>query len=62
MHCKSETFEKFNKFRAETEKQLGKPIKALRSDRGGEYLNEEFMSYLTNNRILSQLTAPGTPQ
>ena len=53
---------KFKEFRAETEKQLGKPIKALRLDHGGEYLDEEFRSYLTENGILSQLTAPGTPQ
>ncbi|KAL5540923.1 hypothetical protein UlMin_044899 [Ulmus minor] len=62
MHRKSETFEKFKEFRVETEKQLGKPIKALRSDRVGENLDEEFRSYLTYNGILSQLTAPGTPQ
>ncbi|KAL5558327.1 hypothetical protein UlMin_034538 [Ulmus minor] len=62
MHRKSETFEKFKEFRVETEKQLGKPIKALRSDCGGEYLNEEFRLYLTDNGILSQLTAPGTLQ
>ena len=61
MHRESETFEKFKEFRVETKKQLGKPIKALRSDRGGEYLDEEFRSYLTDNGILSQLTAPDTP-
>ena len=53
MHHKFETFEKLKEFRAETEKQLGKPIKALRSDVGGEYLDEEFKSYLTDNGILS---------
>ena len=62
MHRKSETFEKFKEFRVEAEKQLGKPIKALRSDRGREYLDEEFRSYLIDNGILSQLTAPGTSQ
>ena len=62
MHRKSETFAKFKEFRVETEKQLGKPIKALRSDRGGEYLDEEFRSYLTNNGIFSQLTTPSTSQ
>ena len=62
MHRESETFEKFKKFQVETEKQLGKPTNALRSDRGGEYLDEDFISYLTDNGILSQLTAPGTPQ
>ena len=40
------------KFQSEVENQLGKKIKALRSDRG----------YLRNCGILSQLTPPGTPQ
>ncbi|RVW36992.1 Retrovirus-related Pol polyprotein from transposon TNT 1-94 [Vitis vinifera] len=59
---KSEAFEKFKEFRAEAEKQLSKSIKTLRSDRGGEYLVYEFKDYLIENGILSQLTAPGTPQ
>ena len=40
MKYKSETFEKFKEFKAEVEKQLGKSIKTLRSDRGGEYLSQ----------------------
>ena len=52
MKYKSETFEKFKEFRAEVEKQLGKSIKTLRSDRGGEYLSQEFQSYLRDNEIL----------
>ena len=39
MQRKSETFEKFKEFRAEVENKLGKTIKTLRSDRGGEYLD-----------------------
>ena len=62
MKYKSETFEKFKEFRAEVEKQLGKSIKTLRSDRGGEYLSQEFQSYLRDNGILSQWTPPYTPQ
>ena len=62
MQRKSETFEKFKEFRAEVEKQLSKSIKTLRSDRGGEYLDYEFKDHLIENGILSQLTAPGTPQ
>ena len=42
--------------------QLGKTLKILRSDRGGEYLDMQFQDHLTELRILSQLTAPGTPQ
>ena len=53
MKYKSKTFEKFKEFRAEVEKQLGKSIKTLRSDRGGEYLSQEFQSYLRDNGILS---------
>ena len=62
MKYKSETFEKFKEFRAEVEKQLGKSIKTLRSNRGGEYLSQEFQSYLRDNGILSQWTPPYTPQ
>ena len=62
MQRKSETFEKFKEFRAEVENQLGKTLKALRSDRGGEYLDIEFKDYLIENEIISQLTASGTPQ
>jgi hypothetical protein len=59
---KSEAFEKFKEFQNEVENQLDKKIKALRSDRGGEYLSYEFDDHLKDCGILSQLTPPGTPQ
>ena len=59
---KSETFDRFKDFKALAEKQLGKSLKTLRSDRGGEYLDSEFKDFLLEHGILSQLTAPGTPQ
>ena len=62
MHHKSDSFEKFKEYMTEVEKQLGKPIKAIRSDRGGEYLSNEFIDHLVQNGILSQLFAPRTPQ
>ena len=62
MHMKSETFGKLKEFMAEAEKQLGKSLKTLRSDRGGEYLDTEFKDHLLEHGILSQLTTPGTPQ
>ena len=62
MRQKSETFTKFREYKAEAEKQLGLHIKELQSDRGGEYLSGEFKSYLTQEGIVSQLSAPGTPQ
>ena len=62
MKHKSELFEIFKRFHNEVEKQTKKSIKTLRSDRGGEYLFNEFLTYLRENRILSQWTPPGTPQ
>ena len=38
--------EKFKEFKNEVQNQLGKSIKAIRSDRGGEYLRLEFDDYL----------------
>ncbi|KAK0575773.1 hypothetical protein LWI29_006753 [Acer saccharum] len=58
MQQKSETFEKFKEFRAEVENQLGKTIKTLRSDCGGEYLDQEFEDFMVEYGIVSQLTAP----
>ena len=59
---KHEVFETFKVFKAEVELQTGKKIKALRSDRGGEYLSQEFVSYLAENGIVQHLTSPYTPQ
>ena len=58
MRYKSKAFEKFKEFRNEVEKQLGRSIKTFRSDRGGEYLSQEFLDYLGDNKILSQRTPP----
>ena len=62
MRHKSESFEKFKEFKNEVQNQLGKSIKTLRSDRGGEYLSQEFGDHLKECGIVSQLTPPGTPQ
>ena len=43
MKRKSEPFEKLNKFRTEVENQLGKRIKAIRSECGGEYLLGDYI-------------------
>ncbi|KAI3767846.1 hypothetical protein L2E82_18275 [Cichorium intybus] len=59
---KSETFEKFKEFKHQVENQLGRKIKMLRSDRGGEYLSIKFHDYLKECGIVSQLTPPMTPQ
>ncbi|KAL0405828.1 UNVERIFIED_CONTAM: hypothetical protein Slati_3896700 [Sesamum latifolium] len=62
MKYKFEAFERFKEYRLEVENQTNRKIKALRSDRGGEYLSGEFIDYLKENGILSQWTPPETPQ
>jgi transposase InsO family protein len=62
MKHKSETFEKLQEFQNEVGNQCGKKIKALQSDRGGEYLSHEFSNHLKSCGIVPQLTPPGTPQ
>ncbi|GKE10629.1 retrotransposon protein, putative, ty1-copia subclass [Tanacetum coccineum] len=52
---KHEVFETFKVFKSEVELQLGKKIKALRSDRGGEYLSQEFKEYLDMVRSMFNL-------
>ena len=46
MKYKSEAFDKFKEDQRMIEKQTGQSIKALRSDRGEEYLSSEFLNYL----------------
>lgn len=43
-----EVFEKFMDFQSLVEKQVGKKIKVLRSDNGGEFANKIFETYLKN--------------
>ncbi|KAL0457663.1 UNVERIFIED_CONTAM: Retrovirus-related Pol polyprotein from transposon TNT 1-94 [Sesamum latifolium] len=43
MRYKSEAFGRFTEYRLEVENQTGHKIKALRSDRSGEYLSGEFI-------------------
>ncbi|KAL8118911.1 hypothetical protein AgCh_016413 [Apium graveolens] len=62
MKHKSEAFEKFKEYKYEVEKQTKHSIITLQSDRGGEYLNGEFLAYLKENGIFSQWTTPYTPQ
>lgn len=59
---KSETFENFKKFKALVEKQSGKSVKALHTDRGGEFLSKNFDEFCEENGIGRELTAPYTPE
>ena len=43
MKGKSKAFEVFKKFKVMVEKKTGRHIKAVRSDKGGEYTSTAFM-------------------
>jgi hypothetical protein len=59
---KSDAFEKFQEFHVNAEKQTGKPLKVLRSDGGGEYINAVFRDYLKSKGINHEVTVPDSPQ
>ncbi|GKA67910.1 retrotransposon protein, putative, ty1-copia subclass [Tanacetum coccineum] len=44
------------------ENQLGKTIKSLHSDHGGEYMGQEFLDHLKEHGIIAHRTPPYTPQ
>ncbi|GJT90522.1 retrotransposon protein, putative, ty1-copia subclass [Tanacetum coccineum] len=59
---KHEVFETFKVFQKEVENQLSKTIKSLCSDRGGEYMSQEFLDHLKDHGIIAHRTPPYTPQ
>nr|GEV64902.1 zinc finger, CCHC-type [Tanacetum cinerariifolium] len=46
----------------EVENQLGKTIKSLCLDRGGEYMSQEFLDHLKDHEIIAHRTPLYTPQ
>ena len=70
IHEKSESLNNFKDFKTKVEKQLGKPIKIVRSDRGGEYygrytkngqMSGPFALFLKEHDIVPQYTMLGKP-
>ncbi|GKB60981.1 retrotransposon protein, putative, ty1-copia subclass [Tanacetum coccineum] len=55
-------FETYKVFQKEVENQLSKTIKSLRSDRGGEYMSQEFLDHLKEHGIIAHRTPSYTPQ
>jgi hypothetical protein len=59
---KTEAFEKFKIFKALTENQTGKRLKAVRLDRGGEFMSSDFKEFYDKHGIKREYTIPRTPQ
>ena len=58
---KSDALEALKLFIAEIN-SYGFKVKCLKSDNGGEYVNELFEKFLTDNDIVPRFTSPHTPQ
>jgi transposase InsO family protein len=59
---KDEALNCFKIYKAEVENQLEKKIKYVRSDRGEEYLSNEFGEYCAEHEIFHETTAPYSAQ
>ena len=62
MKQKSEVLEKFKEFEAITTNESGQRVIKLRTDNGGEYVSQEFETYLKTKGIKHELTVPHSPQ
>ena len=49
---KSDTFTTFKQFKVLAENQLGRKIRALHDDKGGEYMSKEFNTFCDESGIL----------
>ncbi|KAL0394744.1 UNVERIFIED_CONTAM: hypothetical protein Slati_4440600 [Sesamum latifolium] len=59
---KNEVFETFKKLKIRVEKKSGFEIKALRTNRGGEFTSNEFKAFCEMHEIRRPMTIPRTPQ
>ena len=59
---KSEAPKRVRQFFAYAERQFGKKIKRVRSDRGGEFLAEELTAWFADVGVVHDLSLPRTPQ
>ena len=58
---KYDAFQMFKWYLERVEKQIGKRLKCLRSDRGGEFISNEFEMFYNDKGIKTQTSTPRTP-
>ena len=61
LKTKDQTAAAFRKFLAWVETQTSERLRALHSDRGGEYISKALKSILDEKGIDHRLTMPGSP-
>jgi hypothetical protein len=62
LKSKDEAFTKIKEFVLRWEKQLDLPVKTIRSDNGGEFVNHRVRDFLKEKGIVQELTTPYTPE
>ncbi|CAA7013624.1 unnamed protein product [Microthlaspi erraticum] len=62
MKEKSDAINRFKRFKSLVEQESGKKIQTFRTDRGGEFVSQEFNSFCESAGIKRHLTVPYTPQ
>lgn len=62
MKSNSECFTYFQRFKKKVETEIGKKIRKMRSDGGGEYLSTEFTNFFSEHGIHHQQSCAYTPQ
>lgn len=62
LKTKGEVLMRFKEFKALVENQIGRKIKVLRSDNGGEYTSGDFVDFCVDEGIQREFTVPYTPQ
>ena len=58
LESKDEVEKMFLKYKAEVKNQLGRKLKRLRSDRGGEYDTNSLTGFCEKNGIIHETSAP----
>jgi transposase InsO family protein len=59
---KDEALDCFKIYKAEIENQIERKIKCVRSDRGGEYISNDFGEYCVEHGIIHETMIPYSPQ
>ena len=62
LKSKNETFDFFKEWQAHVERQTGLKVRALRTDKGGEYISSAQTQYMKDLGMVHQTTMAGTPQ
>ena len=62
LKSKADVFRRFLEWKALVENSMGRKLKTLRTDNGGEFTSAEFERHLQENGIRHQTTTPKTPE